>query len=206
MHIYAFGSVCRGEFDRASDVDMLACVDVNDGGIDTGKYSVYEYERLRQLWLRGSPFAWHLHLESKLIFASDGADFIQDIGMPSAYSEFSIDYVKFRRLFEISLCSARANRDSFVFDLSCMFLSIRNMATCYSLVECVPEFSRYSPFRIDPALPLGDEEFSVLMRSRLLSTRGIGPGISAEELHAVLDRADDVVGWMGILARRGGCE
>lgn len=27
MHIYAFGSICRGEIDKNSDIDLLAIVD-----------------------------------------------------------------------------------------------------------------------------------------------------------------------------------
>lgn len=30
MHIYAFGSICRGEVDASSDIDMLAIVNGHD--------------------------------------------------------------------------------------------------------------------------------------------------------------------------------
>ena len=47
VHIYAFGSVCRGEIDFGSDVDLLACVSNSDCAIDPRKYSIYRHERLR---------------------------------------------------------------------------------------------------------------------------------------------------------------
>ena len=59
QHLYAFGSLCRGEIDELSDVDLLACVDTQEqaGKIDPSRFSVYTRDRLRALWLEGNPFA-----------------------------------------------------------------------------------------------------------------------------------------------------
>jgi len=75
MHIYAFGSVCRGEVSRDSDIDLL-CIDEGTQAdrFDPELYSVYSYERIRELWSEGNPFAWHLWLESRLLFSSDAED------------------------------------------------------------------------------------------------------------------------------------
>jgi predicted nucleotidyltransferase len=67
MHIYAFGSLCRGEVSRNSDVDLLALVDGFDERFNPEIYSIYSYRRIEELWREGNPFAWHLSLESRLV-------------------------------------------------------------------------------------------------------------------------------------------
>ncbi|HHE9539890.1 TPA: nucleotidyltransferase domain-containing protein [Haemophilus influenzae] len=62
MHIYVFGSLCRGELDNKSDIDILIISDEKFGS-EYNKYSVYSYEKIRELWLDGNPFAWHLYLD-----------------------------------------------------------------------------------------------------------------------------------------------
>lgn len=65
MHIYAFGSICRGDVSPASDVDLLAIVDGYDERFSLDDYSIYSYDRIWEIWNEGNPFAWHLALESK---------------------------------------------------------------------------------------------------------------------------------------------
>ncbi|WP_115661139.1 nucleotidyltransferase domain-containing protein [Cupriavidus taiwanensis] len=199
MHIYAFGSVCRGEIDRGSDVDLLACVDGPAPQIDPGKYSVYSYERLRALWSEGNPFAWHLHLESKLLFSSDGSDFLADLGRPEPYISVVSDCEKFKKLFDRSYQELENCSNSAVFNLSCMFLAVRNFATCHSLSIGQPIFSRNSPLMVNPSLPLGAEAFFVLTRARLLSTRGYGEGITPDEISATINAASAIPHWMAAL-------
>lgn len=43
MHIYAFGSICRGEVDSFSDIDMLAIVSGRDERFNPRDYSIYSY-------------------------------------------------------------------------------------------------------------------------------------------------------------------
>ena len=71
MHIYAFGSVCRGEIDIDSDIDLLAIVDRDDSRFNTDIYSIYSCKEIAELWAKGNPFAWHLATESRMIYASD---------------------------------------------------------------------------------------------------------------------------------------
>lgn len=199
MHIYAFGSVCRGEIDRGSDIDLLACVDGPAPHIDTEKYSVYQYDRLKALWKEGNPFAWHLHLESKLLFASDGADFLDGLGAPAAYTQGNEDCEKFRVLFEQSFEAVSQSSNSATFHLSCIFLAVRNFATCHSLSLGEPIFSRRSPLLVSPSLDVGSEVFSILTRARLLSTRGYGEPIMPNEVKVAIKAVSIVPRWMQAL-------
>jgi len=199
MHIYAFGSICRGEIDKGSDVDLLACVDGSAPHIDTEKYSVYQYGRLKALWDEGNPFAWHLHLESKLLFASDGADFLEGLGAPAAYTQGHEDCEKFRVLFERSYDAVGQSSNSAIFHLSCIFLALRNFATCHSLTLGEPIFSRQSPLRVSPSLDIGSEAFSILTRARLLSTRGYGEPITSNEVNTAMEAVRIVPQWMRAL-------
>lgn len=199
MHFYAFGSICRGEVDRSSDVDLLACITGPNPDIDTNMFSVYQHERLRHLWAEGNPFAWHLHLESRLLFSSDGTDFIASLGTPAAYKAGAEDCDKFARLFCESLDQLSQTRVNATFNLSCMFLGTRNFATCYSLWRGRPIFSRKSPMLIDDPLRVDEEAFAVLTRARVLSTRGIGDALSDEEVMLALRAAPVIQTWMSQL-------
>jgi hypothetical protein len=199
MHIYAFGSICRGEIDLGSDVDLLACVSGPSPKIDLGKYSVYQYQRLHELWQDGNPFAWHLHLESKMIFSSDGKDFLTTLGEPARYAEGGNDLAKFKRLFERAHQELSKSSRSATFHLSCMFLALRNFATCYSLSLGRPNFSRSSPLFIDPSLDLCPKVFAILTRARLLSTRGYGEKISDAEIKETLRAISIVPQWMAMI-------
>lgn len=202
MHIYAFGSICRGEIDLGSDIDLLACVDDQAKQIDPEKYSVYRYERLQALWKEGNPFAWHLHLESKLLFSTDGSDFLGGLGVPAPYSEGAGDCAKFKQLFERSYHELGNSSNSATFHLSCMFLGIRNFATCHSLSMGRPIFSRSSPLMVTPRLEIDPEAFSILTRARLLSTRGYGENILDDEIAATIKAVAIIPHWMDALRSR----
>ena len=195
-HFYAFGSICRGELDRSSDVDLLACVTGASADVDTEKFSVYQHDRLRELWTEGNPFAWHLHLESRLLFASDGVDFLAALGPPAAYRAGVADCEKFAQLFLDSLSQLSETQVSATFNLSCIFLAARNFATCYSLSHGRPIFSRRSPLMIETPLSISEEAFSVLSRARVLSTRGLGEVLSGEDVMLAAEAAPSIQSWM----------
>jgi len=199
MHIYAFGSICRGEIDRGSDVDLLACVDGPAPQIDTEKYSLYRYERLSDLWGEGNPFAWHLHLESKLLYSPDGSDFLLELGVPAKYVAGDDDCAKFQLLFDQSYEAVKSSSNSATFHLSCIFLAIRNFATCHSLSRGAPIFSRRSPLLVEPALDIDLKAFSILTRARLLSTRGYGEPIMKDEISMAVQAIANVPKWMKAL-------
>lgn len=196
MHIYAFGSICRGEIDLGSDVDLLACVNGPATEIDREKYSVYQYANLKSLWEKGNPFAWHLHIESKMIFSPDGSDFIASLGEPEPYRSVASDLQKFQRLFEDSYQALQVSERSYVFHLSCVFLAIRNFATCHSLAIGKPVFSRRSPLLIDCALGINATVFSTLVRARILSTRGLGRAILGDEAVRAVAELKVIPDWM----------
>lgn len=197
-HLYAFGSLCRGELDELSDIDLLACVATQEEArqVDSSRFSVYTYERIRALWIEGNPFAWHLYLESRLLYSPDGADFIRSLGAPHAYQRVHTDCAKFLRLFEESAAALRSERDSKVFHLSCIFLAARNFATCLSFLRGMPIFSRRSPLKLEPRLPIGEAEFDLLIRARVLSTRGAGPTLTPTEISMAAATCSDIQSWM----------
>lgn len=196
---YAFGSLCRGEIDRSSDIDLLACVSSTTDVIDPEKFSIYGHDRLRQLWQQGNPFAWHLHLESKLLFSSDGEDFIALLGVPGRYTKASTDCAQFSRLFAESQTKLSESTNSATFNLSCMFLATRNFATCYSLHTGTPNFSRNSPLQIARPLRIEKSIFDVLSHARILSTRGIGDKLSSVSISNALLAAPAISDWMSSL-------
>lgn len=198
-HFYAFGSICRGEVDRYSDVDLLACITGPNSDIDAQKFSVYGHDRLQSLWIEGNPFAWHLHLESRLLFSSNGEDFLTSLGPPARYTAGTADCNKFARLFSESLDQLSETRNSSTFNLSCMFLATRNFATCYSLSRGRPIFSRQSPLIVDAPLKIEPDAFGVLSRARVLSTRGIGEPLSEADVMLALQAAPHIGDWMSRL-------
>jgi Nucleotidyltransferase domain len=206
MHVYAFGSVCRGEITPDSDVDLLALVDGHDPRFSQQKYSIYSYKKMRQMWQDGSPFAWHLFLESRLLYGSDGKDFLQSLGQPEKYQQCVADCLKFLSVFETAQHSLKLNRESKVFDLSAVFLSIRNISTCYSLgVLGIPNFSRHAALSfVDGALsmPLTPVSYGILERARILCTRSIGQDISDAETDSVVEEFERVNSWMRAIVER----
>ena len=198
MHVYAFGSVCRGEIDRGSDLDLLAAVSDSDPRFDPAIYSIYSYERLAELWREGNPFAWHLTLESKLLFAADGIDFIASLANPAAYVSCAEDCQKFRALFHDAVTGLTESPRSAVFELSTAFLAIRNIATCYSLgLGDTPVFGRHAALRLGSrSLRLDERVYSTLASARILSTRATGPRPSPEDIVAVCSHLPYVATWM----------
>jgi hypothetical protein len=198
VHIYAFGSICRGEVDASSDIDMLAIVNGQDARFNPSEYSIYSYARIRELWKQGNPFAWHLFLESRLVYSSDNVDYLHSIGEPSIYNSGIADCEKFREIFlsaKESICSSALTE---IFDLSSVFLGVRNFATCYSLhCNTVPDFSRNSAQNLGPhSIPVDGPVYSLFERSRVLCTRGVGELLSPSEIGKAKMALDEIDSWM----------
>jgi predicted nucleotidyltransferase len=201
MHIYAFGSICRGDVSKESDIDLLAVVDGFDPRFDPILFSIYSYKRIREIWLAGNPFAWHLHLEAKPLFLSDGSDFLKTLGAPARYVEHVRDCKKFLFLFMEARRSLERNSNSSVFDLSTIFLSIRNIATCFSLGKTsVPVFSRSSALRLgDRSLAIDDETYKIFEHARILCTRAKGSALEKHAIEQAISRLDHIGEWMEYL-------
>ncbi|WP_151714099.1 nucleotidyltransferase [Acinetobacter bereziniae] len=200
-HFYAFGSICRGELDLSSDIDLLACVSTPRLDIDPEKFSIYTYDRIKMLWSEGNPFAWHLYLESKMIYSSDNEDFIKGLGLPAEYLNSNIDCKKFRSIFLEASNSLKNSKNSVVFNLSCMFLAMRNFATCFSFRSRKPVFSRKSPLLIENSIPISNETYELFSRARILSTRGYGTLLSDEECLIVQTYIPVILNWMDELIK-----
>lgn len=198
MHIYVFGSICRGELDKNSDVDLLALTESHDALLSQEMFSIYSYDRIKFLWKQGNPFAWHLRLESKLIFSPDKSDFLAELGDPSEYEAYNDDFSKFYNLFRSSRDSLILENECRVFDLSSIFLSIRNIATCFSLAALnSPVFSRSSAMNIGKhSICIDPNAYRVLERARILCTRGTGEKITENEFSLVMSCLQDIEDWM----------
>lgn len=201
MHIYAFGSICRGDISIDSDIDLLALVKGRDQRLDPDKFSIYSYMRISELWVSGNAFAWHLALESKLIYSKNGEDFLKGLGNPSEYVSAAEDCRRFQEIFESALMSVQEGTPSLVFELSTIFLAIRNIATCYSLALLPsPTFSRDSARKLGPrSIPISDAFYSILMRARVLSTRGLGDDIVGVDISKLVDVLEDCRVWVNEL-------
>lgn len=207
MHIYAFGSVCRGEISPESDVDLLAIVNLHEKLVefDVQLYSVYSYDRIHAIWIEGNPFAWHLHLESAMIYSQDKTDFLKQLGAPSHYRNGAQDCQKFFSLFQSALESLTSQATTQTFDLSTMFLSMRNFATCYSLASRkAPTFSRNSCMILgEYCAPIDPDTYRIFERARILSTRGVGDALSAPEIESARQKTDGLLAWMNHLLKKG---
>jgi hypothetical protein len=198
VHIYAFGSVCRGEVDISSDIDMLAIVNGYNSRFSLSDYSVYSYERLHGLWAQGNPFAWHLFLESKLVYSHNEIDFLQSIGKPSAYKSGKADCEKFYQVFLSAKDSIDSSVLTEIFDLSSIFLAMRNFATCFSLhIGLTPDFSRNSAKNLGAnSINIDDSRYILLERARVLCTRGLGEILSRAEIEKAKMALDEIDIWM----------
>jgi hypothetical protein len=201
MHIYAFGSVCRGDVSLGSDVDLLTVVERFDARFSPDTYSIYSYRRITEIWKEGNPFAWHLSREAKLLYASDNTDFLGSLGSPEAYRNCAADCEKFYVLFRDATTSPTNHSTTRVFDLSTVFLSIRNIATCFSLgVLAQPDFSRHSALHLgEHSLEISRKPYEVLERSRILCTRAYGNNVMPEEAEIACAEFPRVGEWMGRL-------
>ena len=203
MHVYAFGSVCRGEIDRGSDLDLLAVVRAFDSRFDPAVYSIYSYERLSELWEEGNAFAWHLALESRLLFAEDDVDFLGALGMPKPYLQCVDDCQKFRALFHDALAGLGVSPATAVFELSTIFLAVRNLATCFSLGRSNhPVFGRHAALQLGSrSLRLDQRAYDTLVSARMLSTRATGSRPSPEDIANVRGQLEHVNRWMNELVK-----
>lgn len=199
MEIYAFGSITRGEIDNSSDVDLLILKDISEEILDFDKeqFSIYTYQRILELWKEGNPFSWHLHIESKCIYSNNQHPYLESLGQPNEYNNLINDLKKFNKLFIDSKKSIEQNDYSNDFDLSMIFLSIRNFASCFSLGYLKKyEFSRDSALKIGSySIQINEKTYNRLRQARLLATRGIGEKISKDELENIVADFPEIEKW-----------
>lgn len=198
LHIYAFGSICRGEILEDSDCDLLAISTGEHNRLSKEMFSIYSHKRIHEIWAEGNPFAWHIHLESKPIFLEDRIDFIDSLGKPSKYRSKLADCEKFFRLFLQSKESLMENRLSVIFDISTIFLAMRNFSSCYLLnSEDEFDFSRNSALRLmGDTQPIDVNVYYIFERARILCTRGIGGSLLDAEVDSAISSLPDIEVWL----------
>ena len=198
MYLYIFGSACRGELDKNSDIDMLSIHDDKEkiNHLDENKISIYSARKIKEIWDMGNPFAWHLHYESRLVYSSNDIDFLANLGTPSVYKEGLTDCIKFYNILEQSINSVKNYKYSLVFDLSTIFLCIRNISTCYSLHFNRPNFSRDSAILLGQnSLAIDLEIYNFLKNCRLANTRGRDILLTDAEINLVLKELESIQIW-----------
>lgn len=198
MYFYIFGSACRGELDRHSDIDMLAIYSEEEdiSHLDANKLSIYREKKIQDLWGIGNPFAWHLYHESKLTYSSNGTDFLKKLGEPSTYSQGLADCLKFYDILIRSSDSLKEDKFSLVFDLSTIFLCMRNIATCYTLHIKRPNFSRDAAILLEQCpLEIDSKIYNILKNCRLANTRGIDILLENSEVELVIDNLPKIKIW-----------
>ena len=182
LHIYAFGSICRGDVAPDSDIDLLAITSGGSNELSRSMFSIYSHSKIEKIWNEGNPFAWHLHQESKLLHSSNSSDFIFDLGGPASYSKAREDCERFLEIFRQALNSLRTDNSSVVFDLSAAFLGLRNFSTCFLLGIGRYDFSRGVALNLMSSLSASDlTAYRIMERARLLCTRGYGDSLTALE-------------------------
>ena len=198
MYLYIFGSACRGELDKNSDIDMLAIhtFDENIDHLDGNKLSIYSEKKIKKIWSEGNPFAWHLYFESKLVHSSDETDYIKSLNTPSLYTNGLSDCKKFFKFLNESIDFFQEDKFSLIFDLSTIFLCIRNIATCYSLYLKQPNFSRNSALKLgSKSLNIKEEAYQILENCRLANTRGKTIILSDKEIKIIMNELECIKSW-----------
>lgn len=202
MYIYAFGSVCRGEIDLFSDIDLLAILDEKDNPskFDPNKYSIYTESKIKDYWASGNPFSWHLFTESSLIYSHNKKNFLKSLGKPEPYKNGIQDMLKFQKIFTVSLEELKTSHLTYLFELSTAFLCIRNFASCYSLNKGKSNFSRHSALKLEKkSLSINHHIYKILESSRLLATRGYGEFPKKNDIQKIVLELDKVYTWMEYL-------
>lgn len=197
LHIYAFGSICRGEISPGSDVDLLAVSTGGANNLSRSMFSIYSHRKIIRIWQDGNPFAWHLHLEAKLLSASDDRDFLRTLGSPAVYGKSRDDCERFLAIFQHAQDSALRDSTSIVFDLSSAFLGLRNFCSCFLLGRERPDFSRNVALNLmgaDP--PVSMDVYLILERARLLCTRAYGAALTKCDIELARTALPTLNTWM----------
>ncbi|HEY4249229.1 MAG TPA: nucleotidyltransferase domain-containing protein [Lacunisphaera sp.] len=171
---YIFGSVCRGEPDKGSDVDVLV---IADGAQDLKNlptaWSRYSRRRISVLYRRGTLFAWHLYLESVQLWPRDTVGFLRKIGPPRPYDSAVREISDLRRILRGAVEELSSGTDASVYEFGLLAMACRDiaMAAFPSLVGRF-DFSRHAPLHLPTGFPLSKPQLDYLLQCRRASTRG----------------------------------
>ena len=173
--IYIFGSVVRGDVSSSSDVDVLVVTDVERAhAAYPPNWSVYHIDTIKQFYIDGRLFAWHLYFESKCIYSTKEKDVLKELGEPRPYVRAKEDIKELTYLLKQSLDALRNESSSEIFELGICHTAIRDIAMTGSwAMTGKPNFSRKSPLQIPLKVPLEPDLFEYMMNARHSSTRGV---------------------------------
>ncbi len=167
--IYVFGSILAGEVDSGSDVDVLVLAEAPDAACYPPEWSVYSLGQLREIFARGTLFAWHLYLGSKLLYPAEGPDILDGFGKPAPYYPNAVSEI--RALREIALTAMdelAAETPSWIYERGMLYVALRDTAMAASSILGEFCFSKHAPLRISTStdFPLTKAEYDHLMDCR----------------------------------------
>lgn len=215
LSVFLFGSAARGDSDALSDTDVLAIVKNNAGKVPEAAVkahlpgiageptiSWYGYNRLKAMFDAGELFAWHIFLESKVIF--EAVDIFSRLGTPKHYTRASEDISAFFSTLRDVPGQLKSARYNAVYEFGIMYVCVRNIAMSASWhLRPRPDFSRMSPFNLGkevPLCPLSKEEYERSMSCRMASQRGL-PIMDGISTSSVLAYYDKIGPWIEAVAK-----
>lgn len=197
-----FGSLARGEASSNSDVDILAILaEQDDARQYPPSWSTYRKDTLARLFDEGNLFAWHLYLESIPISPTHGGWF-ESLGTPRPYVRAKSDIRDLVGLLSTSLLELQNGTVNLCYELGLIHTALRDIAMSASWHLCdAPLFSRYSPYLLQPAIPLPREAYDVAVVARHATTRGAtAPSLLEHAATALL--GNPIVEWAHSLEER----
>lgn len=207
--IYAFGSVVSGEFDDGSDTDILAIKSPFDDNRYPSGWSVYSRDRIKELYCKGTLFAWHIHLEAVPVFSSSGRGFLESIGPPEAYTEAKHEIQVLWSMAEVALNELALDTPSSIYELGVLGVAIRDIGMAASKTFngnfC---FSKNAPYALKGLeLPMDRDDYFYLINCRRATTRGHQVNYDDERRRKIMDQSPDILNWCDkVLAHIGKCK
>ena len=172
---YIFGSLCRGEPDQGSDIDVLVISNERRTRQKVPpNWSLYSPRRIRALFARGTLFAWHIFQEAIQLWPRDRAGYLQKIGPPKPYANAKREIGDLQRILVGAATELTRGTPSQIYEFGLLALACRDiaMAAAPSLTGTF-NFSRHAPLHL-PAVrfPLSRTQFDYLLACRRATTRG----------------------------------
>lgn len=195
---YAFGSLCRGEPDAGSDVDILVITDqTNATRKIPNSWSKYSPKRVRELFARGTLFAWHLYLEAVPLWPRNGQGFLQRVGPPKHYKNARREITDLRRILVGALTELNRGTPSEVYECGLIALACRDIAMAASLtINGSFNFSRYAPLRFKQMpFPLTKAKWNYLLACRRATTRGGSFRRNRRVERHIVSEPDNLLNW-----------
>ncbi len=200
---HSYGSVCRGEPDPGSDVDILVISDRRDRADLPSSWSCYSRRRLRTLFTRGTLFAWHLYLESVPLWPRC-AGYLKKIGPPSPYAAAAREIADLHRILRGAAKELADGTSSPVYEFGLLSLACRDTAmAAFPALQGRFDFSRYAPLHLKTAaFPLSKKQFDYLLACRRATTRGCDLRRQPKLERQVLARLERLEAWCADLLNR----